>query len=323
MPFPTIATPSNAYHRPSSFSDAYARPSGGLYQTLGAITNASLQIKDFVSTDSRRRNQSNNASEVSVKFDMMQAALIEAELMDTLTGGDIAFLFKMADAAAIPGAAAVTEGWVLLNSTQVGTPKLTLDYSGDPSKDAVIHVEITGSMLNSEKAAAVKASIDDDDFEATGGSGTLKTIGTYSAAKNGGLPTNSHIKPCGISTVTLAYTGGAAQTLGGVTDVKCTLTFDGNLGSRRCLQTNRLDIDIEYDAMETDAANLVNLANWVNSEIDVVITTMAGLIITLTNQVGIDTAFTADADYSKTRMIHVKHTGSVLKTAFDAIVSGA
>lgn len=320
MAFATIATPSPAYHRPAGFQSVYIRPSGELYQTLGLIKDASLMFKDYSTNDQTGRNKA-HAVEFTAKCKMKQTSLTELELIDTLCNGTNAFLFKMSDAAAIPTVAAVTEGWVLIAASQVGA-KAKLVADGDPSNERVIELEWQGSLLLSEVAAAVKASIDDNEFEATGGSGTFKSIGTYTAALNGGLGTPANVRPCGLTSITLADTGGAAQTLGAVTNVKMSYEFLADIDSkRRFLPRNAVDISIEYDWMQTDAANLLNLGTFVDADVDLVITAIDNMVFTHTNQVGIATNYESTGDYDKIKVIRFTHMGKIYSTGFDGIVS--
>jgi len=320
MPY-TITTPANSNIRPASFVAAYVQPSGGKYQTLGAIKDASLEIMDYESNDSIGRNKINNASSFKASFKMMQTSITELELLDTLCGGTNAFLFKMSDAAAVPsGGAAATEGWVLVTAAMANA-KATVDYSGDPKNDAFIQVEIEGTFLNSSKDAVVKASIVDTDFEATGSGGTFHAIGTYTAATDGGLPKSANIKSCGVSALTLAFTGGIPATFGKIKNSKVTCAFVGDSDDLGRPCPTQVEFNIEYDSMETDAANLLVLDSNANSEIDAVVTMRSGVVFTFVNQVGISTNYKAEGDFSKTRVVHFKHTGSVLNTTFDSIVS--
>lgn len=319
MAFPTVATPSPSYHRPAGFQAVYIRPSGELYQTLGAISEGTLKFSDYKESDSVGKNKS-FAVEFTASCRMMQASLTEIELMDTICAGTNAFLFKMSDSGAIPGAAAVTEGWVLVSAAQVGC-KATLVMDGDPNANAYILLEWQGSLLLSAYAAAVKASIDDNEFEATGGAGTLKAIGTYTAALDGGSPTPANIKPCGISSVTLAEAGGAAQTLGAVKNAKIQFKFNAEEDGLRRFLPHSVGVDIEYEWMQTDAANLINLYTMVDTEIDAVITMLNGVVITLSNKVGISTAFESVGNYDKIRVVRFQHQGQMLKSAFDGCVA--
>lgn len=322
MAFPTIDTPSLAYHRPASFQYVYARPSGGLYQTLGAVKEATLKLAEYKDTDSLGKNKS-FAVEFTASCKLKQSSLTTLELLDAITAGTVSFLFKMQDAGAIPtGAAAATEGWVLVTAAQIGAPKWTVVYDGTPQDECYILMEWQGSLLKSEVDAAVKASIEDVDFEATGGSGTLMAIGTYTAALNGGLPTVTQILPAGVSSITLAEPGGAAQTLGAVKNVKiqAAAVDDGEDDLRRFMP-HAVAIDISYEWAETDAANLLNLADMTDTEIDAVITMKNGVVWTLSNTVGISLEYESGSDFQKKKIVRFMHTGQILTTAFDGIVS--
>jgi hypothetical protein len=319
--FPTIATYSPAYNRAAGFNSVFIRPSGGLYQTLGAIADGELKFSPYKATTSTGKNKQ-HAVEFTAKCKMLQAALIEVELVDQICTGLNSFLFKMSDFGAIPGAAAVTEGWTLVTAAQVGC-KANIVLDGDADKNTYIELEWQGSMLLSEMPAAVKASIDDDEFEATGGSGTLKAIGIYTSAKDGGSPTTSHILPAGISTITLAETGGTAQTVNGIQNVKFTINSLFSTDCKRRFLPHGFDIHLEYEWQSTDAANLLNLYTMVDTEVDVLVTMLSAQIYTMTNVVGIETSYESAGDYDKVRIVRFIHTGKILKASLDGIVSGS
>ena len=319
MAYPTIATPSPSYHRPAGFKGVYIRPSGELYQTLGGIAEGELKFGDIRVSDQQGKNKT-YCVEFTAKAKMLQASLTAIELLDQIASGANAWLFKMSDAAAIPSAAAVTEGWVLVSAAQVGC-KPTLVMSGTTGSNAYIMLEWKGSLLLSEYAAAVKASIDDGDFEATGGTGTLKALGTYTAALDGGAPTVTQIVPCGISSVTIAEAGGAAQTLGSTKNAKIEFTYfsdDDDLG--RYLP-HAVGVDISYEWMQTDAANLINLGGMTDTEVDLVITMRSGVVITLSNKLGISLEYESVGNFDKKRVVRHVHQGHVLMSDIDGIFS--
>lgn len=324
MAFPTIATASLAYQRPASFQYVYVRPSGELYQTLGALQDAQLMFEEYVEQDSLGKNKS-FAYEFTASCKLMQAGLTVLELLDSLSAGGHSFLFKMHDAASIPtGGSAATEGWILLTAAQIGAPKCTIMYDGPANQKVYVLVEWRGSLLRSEIDAAVKAAIDDNEFEATGGSGTFKGIGVYTAALDGGLPDVTQILGAGVSSITLADTGGAAQTLGPVKNFKLKMEMvDDDEDDRRRYQPFAVDVDMSYEWMETDAANLLNLDAFADSEIDAVVTMRNGLIFTFSNKLGIDCAYVVGTDLKKKKVIRFRHRGQILKTALDGIVSTA
>jgi enamine deaminase RidA (YjgF/YER057c/UK114 family) len=320
MPFPTIATPSNANRIAAAIQSVYVRPNGEKYQTLGAIRDAELAIEDYVQADGRRKNKA-FAKTVTAKATMMQCTATEIELLDSLVNGTNDFLFKMADAAAIPVTTpAVTGGWFLFTSGQIGVkPKIVL--SGNVEKNAEIQLEFSGSLQFSEVDAAVKASIVDTDFESSTETGAFHTIGTYGTAKDGGRPKQANIKSCGISSLTLADTGGAAQTLGPVDDPTIEFDYIAETDSLNVFRPRFVNVNAQYSWKQTDSVNLLNLDTFTDEEIDAVITMKSGLVMTLTNQVGIGARLESVGDYERTRAIVFKHQGSVLVTDIDAIFS--
>ena len=321
MAFPTIATPSNTFRVPAAINALYIRPASEKYQTLGAIRDGELMIEDYVQADSKKKNKAIGSKSVTAKVTMMQCSLTELELIDSLIAGTASFLFRLADAAAVPtGGAAATEGWVLLTSSQVGVkPKIVM--TGDTDTPAVIQLEFAGSIQNSAVDAAIKASIDDDDFESSADAGAFHAVGIYTAAKDGGLPDVTHLKSCGIATLTLADTGGAAQTLGPIDNPTIEFEYMAEQDSQKIFRTRWVNININYQWKQTDAVNLLNLDAFTDAEIDAVLTLSSGIIITLSNQVGIQSRFESLADYDNTRSIVFSHTGSILTSAVDGIFS--
>jgi hypothetical protein len=318
MAFPTIATPSNAKRIAASIQAIYVRPSGGKYQTLGAIRAGELMIDDYLQKDSQGRNKA-FAKTVTAKATMMQASLVEIELLDSLVDGTNNFLFKMVDAAAIPTAGAVaTAGWFLFTSSQIGVkPKIVI--SGPVENNARIELEFSGSLQFSEVDAAVKAAIDDDEFESSSDGGTFHAVGTYTAAKDGGRATQANMKSCGVSALTLADTGGAAQTLGPISNATIEFDYVAEMDDLRVNRSRFVNVNIEYEWKQTDSDNLLNLDTFTDEEVDAVVTMKSGLVMTLTNQVGIGARFESVGDFEKTRCIIFKHEGSVPTSSIDGI----
>lgn len=322
MAFPVIATASNLDHRPAGFQAVYIRPSAELYQTLGAIKGGELMFTTDEVVDGVGKNKA-YSWKFTAKCTMLQCSLVELELIDTICSGTSSFLFKLMDAGAIPvSTPAVTEGWVLLSSAQVGV-KAKVVVGGTPDENLKIELEWSGSLLASEVDAAIKALIVDTTFEATGGTGTLKTIGTYTAALNGGLPRNAGILPCGVSTITLDEAGASSpQTVGKVSDF--TMNFDWQTDDRESLRrfaTYIIAMDVAFSWLATDHTNLLNLEQMPDTEINIVITLKNGLVFTLTNQVGIGISYEVVGDADKRKVVKFKHTGRILQTSFDSIVS--
>lgn len=320
MPFPTIATPSNANRISAAILAAYVRPTGEKYQTLGAVRNAELVIEDYVHPDGLRKNKAIQSKSVTARVEMMQCSLTEIELLDSLINGTNNFLFKLADAAPIPGVSAATTGWMLFTSSQLGVkPKIVL--SGDVDQNSRIELEFSGSLQFSEVDAAVKAVIATADFESSADAGTFHAIGTYTATADGGRPKMANIKSCGISSLTLADTGGAAQTLGPIDEPVIEFEYVAEQDSLKVFRSRWVNVNIEYLWKQTDSVNLLNLDTFTDEEVDVVVTMKNGLVLTLTNQVGIGARFESVGDYERTRSIKFRHQGSIEPSAIDAIFS--
>jgi hypothetical protein len=56
-------------------------------------------------------------------------------------------------------------------------------------------------------------------------------------------------------------------------------------------------------------------------DVKTIITMLSGLVITLDNQVGIETNFEVSGDMDKNRVVHIIHKGKILQSSFDGIVS--
>lgn len=320
MAFPTIDTPSPSKHRTGTFQYVYIKPSGEKWQTLGAISQASFELMNHTVRDSLGKNKA-YAFGFTAKCQMDQCSLTEIELQDSLNNGTNDFLFKMFDAAAIPTAgAAATEGWMKVTSSQVGC-KSRIIASGDTDVNRKIELEWQGSVVFSAGDGIVKASIDDDEFESSADANTFHAVGTYTAAKDGGLPTPANIRPASVTSITLADTGGAAQTVGATRAIECVFEYKSQEDSRRRFLPYCVDIAIAYEWMETDAPNLLNLDTMTDAEIDAVITFVDGLIMTLTNRVGIATNFNSTGDAENIRTIKIEHTGVVQMSVVDGIFS--
>lgn len=318
--YPSV-TISNAYHRPAAFRAVYARQTGGKFGTLGSISGGVLNFSNYEEANSVGQNKA-HAVAFTAKCNMKQASLVELELLDTIVAGDVDFLFKLSDAATVSVSTAY-EGWVLLTAAQVGV-KAKVNLDGDPSNNRHIELEWSGSLLLSEFSAAVKATLQGSDFDSNEGSNAFMAIGTYTHDADGGLPINSHMHPNGVSKVELENVATATYVdIGKVNNFKGSLEFlsdpDG-LKRHACYATA---VDISYDWMQTDAADLLNLATVAGLDINLKITFLSGLIVTLSNQVGLTWDYEVSGDFDKIKVVKFKHTGRILTTSFDGIVSGA
>ncbi|MBE3088405.1 MAG: hypothetical protein IMZ71_04760, partial [Chloroflexi bacterium] len=288
------------------------------------ISNGVLNIKDFSSPDSVGRNKFIGALDFTAKCQMKQCSLVELELLDSLCNGTNAFLFKLSDAAAVTTSAAYA-GWVAVTAEQVGV-KAKVVCDGTPENNRVIELEWQGSILSStnNQIALFTPTLETANFASSSDSATavFYTIGTYTAATDGGSPTNSQIRPCGVATVSLdTYTATGAETLAPIQNVKMSFEMLATQDGIRRHLPNALDVNIEYDWMATLNADLLLLDNISVLDIVLIITMLDGVIFTLTNQVGLETNFEVSGDMDKNRVLRFTHKGKILQSSFDGIVS--
>ena len=310
---------------PAAFMAVYVKDTtSSKWQTLGSIADGVLNIKDFSSPDSLTRNKTINSYDFTAKCKMMQCSKVELELLDSLCDGTNAFLFKLADAAAVTGSAAYA-GWIAVTAAQVGV-KAKVVADGTPENNRVIELEWQGSIYktDSNEIALYTPTLQTGDFCSSAQSATavFYTIGTYTAATDGGTPINSQIRPCGIATVTLDTSpASGAETIAPIQNVKMTFEMLANQDGLRRFLPNALDINIEYDWMATLNSDLLLLGNATTGDIKIIVTMLDGVIFTLDNQVGIESNFEVSGDMDKNRVIRFTHKGKVLQSSFDGIVS--
>jgi hypothetical protein len=309
---------------PAAIRAVYIREQGGKWQTLGSIKDGEINVDDFVNPDSLDQNKANGAFQFSAKASMKQASLTEIALLATIVNGNNDFLFKLADAGAIPtGSPGVTAGWVIVTADQVGVEG-DLVCDGTPKDDQKIDLRWQGTALLTSKPAMLKASIEDTYFASSADSATavFYAIGTYSATLNGGLPTNSHILPCGVASITLQdVAGGTAKTIKPITGVKMTFKMLSTQDDLMRFLPNSVDIAISYSWMASDAADLIVLNQMSILDVNVVITMLNTRVFTLNNLVGIQTKFIASGGMSKTRFVDFTHVGKILQASLSGVVS--
>jgi hypothetical protein len=325
MAFPNLAgTVANI--KPAAFLAVYVKDTtSSKWQTLGSISNGVLNIKDFSSPDSVGRNKFIGSLDITAKCQMKQCSLVELELLDSLCNGTNDFLFKLSDAVAITTGSVASAGWVHVTAAQVGV-KAKVNADGTPENNRVTELEFQGTILSStaNQIALFTPTLIDTDFASTADSATavFYAIGTYTAAKDGGSPTNSQIRPCGVASVSLdTYTATGAELLAPIQNVKMSFEMLATQDGLRRHLPNALDVSIEYDWMATLNADLLLLDNISVLDIVLIITMLDGVIFTLTNQVGLETNFEVSGDMDKNRVLRFTHKGKILQSSFDSIVS--
>ena len=313
---------------PAAFMAVYIKTGAEKWQTLGSISSGVLNVRDFSAPDSLTRNKAINSYDFTAKCTMMQCAKIELELLDSICNGANNFLFKLADAAIVTTSAAYA-GWVAVTAAQVGV-KAKVVADGTPENNRVIELEWQGSIYKSDanEVALYTPTLATGDFGSTAVSGTymgtlgVGGIGIYTAATDGGLPDNTHLSPCGISTVVLDTSPTSnPETIAPVQNVKMMFEMLANQDGIRRFLPNTLDINIEYDWMATLNSDLLLLGNATLGDVKIIVTMLDGVIFTLDNQVGIESNFEVSGDMDKARIIRFTHKGKVLQSSFDGIVS--
>jgi hypothetical protein len=292
------------------------------WQTLGELANSKIHIEEFTVSTGLRRNRTNKAYSFTASTQMLQCALQECELLDSLRAGTNLFLFKLADAVAAAGAASA--GWVKVSAAQVnvkprivvqggveGTRKIELEWSGSFAKTDAAEIELLTPTL----AAA--------DFAGSGDSGTavFYGIGTYTAATDGGSPTPGHICSAAASSVKLDIAGGSGVTIAPVSGLDLTISPLATEDDLKRPITVGYDIALAFNQMSTLNADLLLLGNATSDTAKAIVTMIDGMVFTIDNQTGIQAALDIQGDFEKDRTIPWKLNGAILTSALDGIVS--
>lgn len=316
-----------AYIYPAAFLNVYVKgTTAAVWQTLGAISQGVLNIEDYDAPDSLGRNYAINSYKFSAKCRMMQASLVELELLAHLVDGTNAFLFKTSDAVAVTSGNTI--GWVGVTAAQVNC-KARVVCDGTPEDNRYIELEWQGSIAKSDtnEIALLTPSLATANFGTSSETTDFFTFGTYSATNDGGAPVMSQIRTCGVSTVQIDASGASSpDTLSPINNVKATFEMlAAEDGLKRFLPL-AMDINIEYDWMATKNSDLLLLGNASQATIKLTMTMLdygqtAGVKFTLDNMVGLKTNYEISGDMDKNRCVRLTHKGKILQSSFDDIVS--
>ena len=302
----------------------YIRQSGGKWQTLGTIGNgATLNVKDLSLQDSLERNKTSNAYEFTAKAKMMESSKIEIQLLPTICNGANDFLFKLIDAVAITGSSVASAGWVQVNAAAVGVKgKANLD--GSSSTDRTFELDFAGSIYKSDanEILLYTPSLQTTDFEATGSAGTFHAIGVYTATADGGAPNILHHRKNGFVSLSLDLAGGASPVaISPLNNQKLSFDIVGDVdGLNRPLPAS-VDIDAEYDILATLNADLLLVGNMTAVDVKAIITMFDGLIVTLDNNIGIESNVTVGGNAKKQRVISIISKGNIPVGSMSALFS--
>ena len=309
--------------KPSTFVAVYAKgTTAAKWQTLGAISTTTINIEDFESKDSLARNKATNTIKFTASCRMMQSSLVECELTDHLCDGTNDFLFKLVDAATVTTSAA-SSGWIKVTASQVNA-KAKLICDGTPEDNRYIEVTWEGSIYKTDanEVALYTPTLETGDFGASTPTTDFYAIGTYTVATDGGLPTHSAIRTCGVSSITMDVAGGSSpDTISPVTNVKLMFEMLARPDALLRPLPTSLNIDFTFDCMATLVADLLLLGNMSQSSVKIIVTMIDGLIFTLDDRVGIKTHFISEGDMEQERVVRFSHQGKTLQSTFDSIVS--
>ena len=311
-----------AYIYPAAFMAVYVKgTTANKWQTLGSISNGVLNIEDNEADDALGRNYAINSVKFTAKCRMMQSSLVELELLDHLTDGTNAFLFKTSDAETVAGS--TTIGWIGVTAAQVGV-KARVVCDGTPEDNRYIELEWQGTIYKNDAnmILLLTPTLAASDFGSTAVQTDYYTIGTYTAATDGGSPTMSQIRTCGVSTMQIDGAGlSSPDTLTPITNVK--MSFEmlaAEDGFKRFLPQS-VACAVEYDWMATKNSDLLLLDNASQATIKLTITMIDSVVFTLDNQVGLKTNYEISGDMDKPRVVRMTHRGRILRSSFDGVVS--
>jgi hypothetical protein len=331
--YPTLNTASQ-YHRAATIKKVFIKTGSELWQYLGDIRNGKLTITPYTTNDTTKKNLTFSSFTFSASFESLQTSVLELEKIDKITDGSCSFLFQTADAGAIPTTTpTATEGWFYVSNSQVNA-KAKFNADGDPSNNQFTEFTIDGTLLSTELDACVKAVIldvqfhtsetDDETFSNNHSVPGGTIFGYYNSSTAGdvtGIPANR--KPCGFSSVQLQNTNDPTYITLGATK-NCKLVFDfvtENDSIGKPLAPYAVDVDVEYDALVTDAATLLQLDTINSLNTDVKITLRDGKIFTLASALGVQTSFDNSGDFDKNRVLKFKHVGRIPVSSFDGVVA--
>jgi len=292
------------------------------WQTLGELAESKIHIEEFTVTTGLRRNRVNKAYHFTASTKMLQCALQECELLDSLRGGTNLFLFKLADAVAAAGAASA--GWVKVAAAQVNVkPRIVVQGGAEGTR--VIELEWEGSFAKTDAAEVelLTPTLAAADFASSADSATavFYGIGVYTAATDGGSPAYTHIYSAAASLVKLDIAGGAGVTIAPVGALDLTISPLAVTDDLKRPITIGWDIALKFNQMSTLNADLLLLGNATADSAKAIVTMIDGMIFTLDNQTGIQAAIDIQGDFEKDRNIPWMLNGAILVSSLDGVVS--
>jgi hypothetical protein len=317
---------------PVGIKKVYIKNGSESWQTMGNIRNGELKITPNKTNDTYQRNLPITTYKFEAKFEMLQTSVTALELIPNIVNGVAgvanSYLFQLTDAGAIPSSATATAGWVTVSSAQVkAQAKFVSD--GLPSTNQFIEVQVIGTILSTALDACVKASIDDGDFTIAGtGAQTFSALGTYtlcSAVTDAGKDTGvlADIKPNGFLSVALddLLNAGDDETLTQIKNGKITFEPLVDMDSLERPDVYGFNVMVEYDSTISDSASLLLLNNINPLNTTMIVTMLDGKTFSFSRELGFSCSFENIGDFDKLRVMKFTHTGRILVSEFNGIVS--
>lgn len=331
MAYPAITNLPTA-QKPAGIKKVYIKNAAELWQTMGQIRNGSLTIVPNKTENTYKKNLYIGSFAFEAKFEMLQTSTAAIELIPSIVNGVAGvknnFLFQLTDSGAIPSSAGVTAGWVTVTPAQAyATARYVCD--GNPSTNQFIEITVKGTILSSALDAAIKASIDDNEFTIAGTSAqTFSSLGNYSlcsattdAGKDVGVL--GDIKPNGFSSVALddALSTGTDETLSNIRNGKIVMDFVSEEDSLGRPNVYGIDVSVEYESTLTDDATLLlmDAMNVLNTQ--AIITLIDGKVFTFDQELGFDVSFENVSDFDKLRVMRFMHKARILTSQLAGIVA--
>jgi hypothetical protein len=293
----------------ASIDAVYIKIGSEKWQTVGYITNASINVALQSSTTSLGEAISNNSLHIKVSFDMLETeASTVLPLIESMIGNQCSWLVKTVASDMTTGS-----GWINLPSTAVGA-KITYNNDGDITKTSVISVELSGSITLSSLDSLWNTTLTVESFETSSESGTFHALGDYTSGVVGGAGNMSLIVPAGLKEIqyTSYGTGGDAtsiQNLGGTA-----LKIEYNVieaPDKRYIATNSASVTIDIDWVYASESVVTQLDALVGQLVAVEATCYDNSALSF-GRLGITVTVDNADDVKKSRLVKLHNTGTII-----------
>lgn len=296
--------------KPRGIAKVFVKKTGDTgYSSLGYLRNGKAHLKSAQTQDASKRSRIFSAI-AEYDFEMLQASLVETELLDSLCAGDVDVIVQCVDGQQYEHITA---------ATRVG---IKFKYVSNAKIDAnkFIQIQMRVGLIDSQidsvvptSPTAVTAPITADTFWAIANTG--------SAVTNLGRPEN--ILPAGFSTVEIcAISESSYDDMGEVTNSSLEIESFGEPSDRLQYRNVGAMIKGSFETLQDSSADKANLDLIHTNGANIKITQYDGMVWTLaTNIVGITYDEGFDNDFDGTKTIKYALDGAILISALDGIVA--